>query len=421
MRVLLCTLPQRTHFLTMVPLMWALRTAGHEVRVACPPSFTGVVTQAGLPATPVGRSVDLTPMDLPGDREEGSRWLPDPYEMGLTDAEAWTELKRRYDTLAIWSFKQGNLPMIAELVELARRWRPDLVLWEPMTYSGPIAAKACGAAHARLMFTMDVFGVTIDRYRRLNATRPPAERGDALLDWLSGYARRYDFDVTDDLVFGHFTVDQLPASLRIGADLEYVPVRYLPYGGAAVVPRWLWENADRPRVAFTFGLTATEYFDGYAVGLREVFAALAGADVDVVATVAGEQRHRLGRIPDNVRLVSYVPLHALAPTCAAVVHHGGFGTLSTIALAGVPQLILPHYFEGPMLAERFAKQGAGLALAADEATGPAVREHVLRLLSEPTFVERAADLRAEMLALPSPNQLVARLAELTDRHRTTDR
>ena len=59
MRVLLTTYPERTHFLAMVPLAWALRTAGHDVRVAVQPKFAPTVTQAGLTAAPVGRNSDL--------------------------------------------------------------------------------------------------------------------------------------------------------------------------------------------------------------------------------------------------------------------------------------------------------------------------------------------------------------------------
>ena len=50
MRVLLTTYPEKTIFQPMVTLAWALRTAGHEVRVAIQPGFEDVVTGAGLTA-----------------------------------------------------------------------------------------------------------------------------------------------------------------------------------------------------------------------------------------------------------------------------------------------------------------------------------------------------------------------------------
>ncbi|MGW7578886.1 hypothetical protein [Streptomyces sp. NPDC054765] len=54
MRVLFVTLAASPHFFVQVPLAWALRAAGHEVRVASQPDLMDTITAAGLPATPVG-------------------------------------------------------------------------------------------------------------------------------------------------------------------------------------------------------------------------------------------------------------------------------------------------------------------------------------------------------------------------------
>jgi UDP:flavonoid glycosyltransferase YjiC (YdhE family) len=160
------------------------------------------------------------------------------------------------------------------------------------------------------------------------------------------------------------------------------------------------------------GLSATDYFNGYTFRPADVLDALADLEIDVVATIASGERERLGPVPDNVRVAHYVPLHVLAPTCAAAIHHGGFGTLLTFAQYAVPQLALPYHFEGPLLSARLAEQGAGLALHSDDVTGPRVRAQLLRLLHEPTFREHATRLREEIDALPTPNQLVAQIEEL---------
>lgn len=419
MRVLFCTLPQKTHFLTLVPLAWALRTAGHDVRVASLPQFNDTITQAGLTAMPVGRAVDPGRLDRPEQRALARRGIPAPYDVAGQPAGStrWADMKEAYRAVVPFMFEVDNFPMIADLVAAARAWRPDLVLWEPFTYAAPIAARACGAAHGRVLFTMDVIGVTHGLVRRFHRDLPAEEHGDVLVDWLSRYAGKYGVGFTEDMVSGQFTVDQLPASLRLQADLHYVPVRYVPYGGPAVVPSWLWQRPRRPRVGLTMGLSATEHFDGYTFRPGQLLDALAELDVEVVATIAESEQARLGAVPDNARVVPYVPLHALVPTCAAVVHHGGFGTLSTIASYGVPQLVLPYHFEGPLLADRLVARGAGLAIHSDRVTGEAVRDAVVRLLSEPQFTERAIDLQAEIQALPTPNDLVSELERLTTKYR----
>ncbi|CCH33136.1 activator-dependent family glycosyltransferase [Actinosynnema sp. NPDC047251] len=420
MRVLFTTYPEKTIFLAMVPLAWALRTAGHEVRFACHPTFADVVTQAGLTAVPVGRGhggwrrmVDLDPEGT----EEGRAGMPSPYDTAALGPEHhdYDTMKAGYDYVLNAWHRLDNFPIAAGLVEFAQAWKPDLVVWEPNTYAGPIAAKACGAAHARLLWSIDVFGVARQNYLRLHADQPAENRADPLGDWLGSYGRKYGFEFSEDMVTGEFTIDQLPGSLRMEADLHYLPMRYVPYNGRAAAPRWLWEPRDRPRVALTLGTTATERFGGYSFSTRETLDALADLDVEVVATLAESEQRKLGRVPDNARLVSYVPLNELVPTCAAVINHAGPGTFLTTALHAVPQLTVPWDFDEPELARRAGEQGAALVLDAERATGSAVRDGVRRLLAEPGFRERADALRAEIHALPSPNELVTALEELAVR------
>ncbi|WP_062346010.1 activator-dependent family glycosyltransferase [Herbidospora yilanensis] len=418
MRVLFTTYPEKAHFLAMAPLAWALRTAGHEVVFAVQPSFCPVVTQAGLTAVPIGGDRDLWQLmnrDLNW-IAAGTNGLPVPYDAAEWRPRdvTWTYLRDGYAVQVPRWHKMSNVPMVPALVDFARHWKPDLVIWEPTTYAGAIAARACGAAHARLLFSVDGFGVTREHYLRLK----PAESGDdPLAEWLDGYARAYGFPYGEDLTTGDFTITLVPPSMRLEADgLRYVPLRYVPYGGPAVVPGWLRAAPERPRVAFTTGISFAEHGAGSAVSLRDVLGTLAGLDVELVATVGDAERERLGGVlPGNVRLVRFVPMQALVATCSVVIHHAGFGTLATTALQGVPQLAMPFDGDGPALARRIAAQGAGLALLAAQVSGPTIRDRLLRLLREPAFGVAAARLRQEMLDMPSPNELAGDLAELAGR------
>ncbi|MFC1895998.1 glycosyltransferase [Thermodesulfobacteriota bacterium] len=59
--------------------------------------------------------------------------------------------------------------------------------------------------------------------------------------------------------------------------------------------------------------------------------------------------------------VDQVPHELLFPRVAAVVHHGGAGTTSTAARAGVPQIIMPHMSDQYYYASRVWKNGLGPA------------------------------------------------------------
>lgn len=61
--------------------------------------------------------------------------------------------------------------------------------------------------------------------------------------------------------------------------------------------------------------------------------------------------------------------------------------------------------------------GAGLTEYYTDVTGEKVRGHLLRLLEEPSFTTAAAALREEMLAMPTPRDLVPRLTEAAAQYR----
>jgi glycosyltransferase (activator-dependent family) len=420
-RVLFVTYPEKIVFLGMVPLAWSLRTAGHEVCVASQPGLNGVITEAGLPALPVGRDHGLWRIlrMRPDELAAARIGFPKPYDVvDVPKKRTWTYLTKGYDFAVTWWHKMENVPMVTDLVAFARKWQPDLVIWEPTTFAGAIAAKAVGAAHARLTWGMDVFSLTRDHYLRLKADRPGGAGEDPLAEWLGGQAERFGSAFSEDMVTGHFTIDQLPRPLRTESpNARYVPLRYTPYGGRATVPDWLREPPPRPRVVLTLGLSATDTFGGYLVDVAGILHALADLDVEVVATIAEAARESIGALPANVRAVPYVPLHALVPTAAAVIHHAGFGTLATTTLHGIPQLALPVHFDEPHLARALADAGAGLTIPSAEATGAAVRQQVVRLLEDPALAAGAARLRDQMTAMPSPNELVGELETLAGTYR----
>ena len=416
MRVLFVTHAEKSHFLGMVPLAWALRNAGHEVRVASQPELTDVVTGAGLTAVPVGRDHELRRFS-----KVLARMAPGApaFDMAEDRPEVltWEHLTWGYDGVVPWWWRVVNDPMVAELTAFCRQWRPDLVIWEPLTYAGAVAAKACGAAHARFMWGLDLFARMRGHYLRVKEERPPDDRRDVLAQWLGGWAAKTGTVFSEDLTTGHFTIDYTPTSLRLDLPHTYLPLRYIPYNGTAVIPPWLHTPPDKPRVCLTLGTSATERLDGYSVDVQDILTHLADLDLEIVATLPEKQQAELRHIPDNTRLVSFVPLHALIPTCSAVIHHGGGGSFSTSLVNAVPQLILADMFDAPLKGQLLTRQGAGLTLHSSQATGPRVRQHLRQLLTNPSHTHAARQLRQETLATPGPNQLVPHLERLTTQHR----
>jgi rhamnosyltransferase subunit B len=107
------------------------------------------------------------------------------------------------------------------------------------------------------------------------------------------------------------------------------------------------------------------------------------------------------KLPAGVRHFSYAPFSQVLPRCAALVHHGGIGTMAQGFAAGIPQLVMPMAHDQPDNAARIERLGAGLSLAPQKFKAPAVAAKLRALLETLSFSERAKEL-AKKIAADTP-------------------
>ncbi|WP_079432447.1 activator-dependent family glycosyltransferase [Streptomyces katrae] len=418
MRILFTTFSERAHFYSQVPLAWALRAAGHEVRVASQPKLTDAITAAGLTAVPVGEDHRLSEMQ----KEHADAWGSGGAGFGgLHKGEGETttpeeRLRRQTLLTTLYNAPINNDSFVDGLVEFARAWQPDLVIWEPQTYAGAVAARVVGAAHARLLWGPDVMLRSRETFLADMAQLPEAERQDPLVEWLTGLLERHGATFHPEVVTGQWTIDPCPEGVRLPVGVNTVPMRYVPYNGPAVVPEWLHEAPAKPRVCLTMGGSLREHIghDGFPISALGMWADL---DIELIATLVPFPGETDPQVPDNARVIPFVPMHALLPTCSAIVHYGGGGTWSTALNYGVPQLMIPKIWDTVVKAEHLQESGAGLFVHADNVTGEALHDALARLVDDPSFKENALRLRDEIHAQPSPAELVATLEKLTAEYR----
>lgn len=431
MRVMFATLATRSHFYTQVSLAWALRAAGHEVCVASQPDLVDDINRAGLTAAPVGVPLKVDEMMQESDRlaevakgTEGVDWSywPENLDLGETRPEKLT-----YDYVhgVLTSHAALVFPYVyseravGELVEFARWWKPDLVIWDTLTFAGGVAARACGAAHARLLFGLDLVGWVRQAHNDYRARRPPPLREDPMEEWLGPILEGHGSRFGEDAVVGQWTIDPSPASLRLPVRHLTVPMRYVPYNGPSTIPEWLRRPPRRPRICLTLGVAFREVVGGDRVSVSDLLDSIAELDVDVIATLNDGQIPPGASLPSNVKTVDFVPLDALLPSCSAVIHHGGAGTFHTALKHGVPQVIVPsNMWDATHQSRHLANAGAGLY--ARSPSPDRLRSILGRVLTDPSFRHGAARLRAETLAAPSPSALVPTLERLTGYHRGSD-
>lgn len=422
MRVLFVPSINRSQAYVMTPLAWALRTAGHQVRMAVPPDLVDQIVPSGIAPAPIGMPMTDLGEDMQDAEPEKDPVAPDhtPAERSRQSEYGWDDPAAVFAHLTS-DFFQLLTPdaFVKSLIDYAERWRPDLIVWNTLAFAGPVAARISGAAHARMPWGVDTLAQirAADRLARAETGAP-----DPMREWLGGYLRGRGEEYDEEMVLGQWTIDPSPPwAFHPDAGVNYLPMRAVAFNGPSEVPDWVNDPVDRPRVCLTLGLSSRESH-GVEASPEDLMAAVADLDVEVVATF--DARQAPTKVPDNVRLVEFVPLGALLPSCSAIVHHGGPGSFATALEHGVPQLIVPggywhiKWWGGVAQANALEDQGAGLYLAdSPDLTPTMVREGLQKVLADPSYGRNADRLRREWASMPSPNEIVPALERLTAEHR----
>lgn len=198
---------------------------------------------------------------------------------------------------------------------------------------------------------------------------------------------------------------QLPDNVR------YVGPRF---DDPAWAEEWHPPAGDEPLVLASL---STSNMDQLAL-LRRIVDALGALPVrGVVTTGHAVDPEDLPSHP-RVQVLRSAPHRAVLEHAAAVVTHGGHGTVIKALAADVPLLVVPMGRDQLDNATRVTERGAGLRLQPD-AGADAIAATVRRLLDEPDFREAAARLGALLRAEAQGDAAVGELEALVRSDRQT--
>lgn len=355
--------PGAGHVFPLVTLAWALRLAGHEVLIASNGVGVGHATDAGLLATDVAPGFDLYNIILQ------SRFSPASSETARHDA-------------AVAMFTTLNRGMLDGLRRCARAWRPDAIVYGSVEAAGAVVA-----------FEMGIPGIEL----AVTPARPLGAMVSAIWPHIA------DSDPVDPTA----AISPLPRSLAPAPTPGWV-MRAEPYHGGATVPTELLEPPLGPRVLVTMGTFIADR-DGVDV-VRLLADAVAEEPAEVVVAL-GADPVTLGALPPSVRAYRWVPLHVVLPHCAAVLYHGGSGTMVSALGHGVPQVVIPLVADQFLNAEMLERRGCGIRADADPA---AIRAALRRALAGELDAS-AAEVRSEIGTLPPPTVVANELVDLVTR------
>lgn len=152
---------------------------------------------------------------------------------------------------------------------------------------------------------------------------------------------------------------------------------------------------ERPLVAVTAGSIGPEMRRAFIPYFRTSIAAIHQAGAR--ALVIGLEDSDLGLPPDQgVLAVPFVPYSTILPRCAAVIQHGGIGTIAQSLRFGTPALVIPWGFDQLYAAHQVARLGAGLCLPWRGFTVERATRALRELLYTPRAREVAQHLRDQL-------------------------
>ncbi len=383
MRVLITSTSGYGHVFPMVPLAMALRASGHDVLWATAPDAGHLLAAAGIDTVAAGMS--------------------STERVRVRNATAAQAVGVRPDTIAAYMFPRlfgavSTPRMLADLLPVARAWAPDLVVHEQAELAGPLVAALLDLPSVTHAFGGATPPEVLQEAGR--AVEPLwTEHGQSLPPYAGSFRSGY--------------LDICPPSMQM-VSLAHVPrvvpirpVSWAAEGDDRLPPR-LDDDVGPPLVYVTLGTVHDD-----VMVLKTAVDAIAELPVRVLATVGPDgDPALLGHQPANVIVERYVAQTAVLPRCAALVSHGGLGTVLAALAHAVPQVCLPHAADQFRNAEGVERNGAGLILRPDAVTGSAITDAVRTVMTNPAYSVAARRLRAEIESMPPPADVVQTLTAL---------
>jgi UDP:flavonoid glycosyltransferase YjiC (YdhE family) len=144
-----------------------------------------------------------------------------------------------------------------------------------------------------------------------------------------------------------------------------------------------------PPIVFTLGVSAAMVAGPF---FEHSIAAAKRLGRRAVVIIGKGDRDRPASLPEGVAAFDYAPFSELFPRAAAIVHAGGIGTSGLAMRSGRPMLVVPHAHDQPDNAERLARLGIARILSPRRYTPARIAAELGRLLDDPAFSRRAAEV-----------------------------
>lgn len=363
MRVLITAFGSHGDILPLIAIGGELARRGHEVVMAGAEPFAGAAARAGIGFEPLMSAAE--------------------YDEAVGQADLWRPL---LGLKRLFAFAERSIRPAYDFI--ARRADAS----DTMLIASTLAVGARLAQDALRLPLVTVHLSPLTMQSRHEAPRLPAVTA---LNWLPP-ALKWQIHLGAD---EWFVDPQLTPGLnRLRAELGLAPVKRLRHWWNAprrvllMCPEWfVAPQPDWPQQVRQLGFPRVDHLGAPSDGVDAALERFLGQGDPPVAVTFGtamrqgaslyraaiEGAAKAGRrclvmtadpveVPPALRertfFTAYAPFGEVLPRCAALVHHGGIGTVARAFAAGVPQLVTPLAFDQFDNADRVRRLGCGLAM-----------------------------------------------------------
>lgn len=179
--------------------------------------------------------------------------------------------------------------------------------------------------------------------------------------------------------------------------------------------RFTWDDtSSSPLIYVSLGTI----FNTNAAFYRQCFEAFGDEDVRLVVSIGRTvSPERLGHVPRNVLVRSWVPQLDVLRQAAVFVTHGGMNSVSESLHHGVPLVVVPQMGEQELVGSQVERLGAGVRLHRDSVTPASLRAAVRRVLEDRRFRERAVAIGHSFTAAGGADRAADAVLAFTRRSR----
>ncbi len=389
MRLLFTCYPGYGHFHPIVPTALKLKERGHTVAFAVAQQFCPAIEKAGFEAFPAGRNGQDDPefLELMG---QLAQMPPGPESEMIVMRQVFYGLDPRR--------------MVPDVVAIAQRWKPDLIIREAGEFGGGIAAEYLGLPQVTINPSVYLEGLKFFELElRASEGLDPIRQQWGLPSDPEGQSRH-----------PYLLLNFSPPSFAIPDPKTVYPKTtqsfrpgFYDSSGDEILPDWVEQLPKQPTVYVTLGTEVNHMPGFYPHVLQTIIKGLQDEPINLIVTVGRDKNPAdFEAQPANVHIERYIPHTLLLPHVDVMVMHGGSNSLLIAMDRGLAVVIIPLIADQFMNAQRCTELQLAPVVPLDELTPESIRLATREAFQNKLYCQNLQTLQAELHNLPDLDEAV---------------